>query len=88
MRLADKVAIVTGGGTGIGAAAARTLAANGLEVVLVGRRREPLEEMRAEIGGRTLVIVADIGEPDAPHRIVDQTLGSFGRLDVIEDRRR
>jgi len=79
----SRVAVVTGGGTGIGAAGARTLAANGLEVVLVGRRPGPLEEVRAEIGGRTVAIVADIGDPDAPRRIVDETVHAFGRLDVL-----
>jgi NAD(P)-dependent dehydrogenase (short-subunit alcohol dehydrogenase family) len=79
----SRVAIVTGGGTGIGAAAAKVLARNGLELVLVGRRREPLEEVRNEIGGRTLALAADIGERDAPARIVAQTLAAFGRLDVL-----
>lgn len=78
-----RVAIVTGGGTGVGAAAARLLSRNGLEVVLVGRRREPLEIMRAELGGRTLTLAADVGDPAAPGRIVDEALGAFGRIDVI-----
>lgn len=79
----SRVAIVTGGGTGIGAASALLLAEKGLEVVLVGRRPEPLEEVRAQLGGRALAITADIGEPDAPPRIVQETLGMFGRLDVL-----
>jgi NAD(P)-dependent dehydrogenase (short-subunit alcohol dehydrogenase family) len=79
----SRVAVVTGGGTGIGAAGARMLAANGLELVLVGRRPEPLEAVRAEIGGRTLAIAADVGDPDAPQRIVDETVRAFGRLDVL-----
>jgi len=79
----SRVAIVTGGGTGIGAAAARLLAEKGLEVVLVGRRAEPLEEVRARIGGRTLVLAADMGEPGTPRRLVDETLAAFGRLDVL-----
>jgi len=79
----SRVAVVTGGGTGIGAAGARMLAANGLELVLVGRRPEPLEAVRAEIGGRTLAIVADVGDPEAPQRIVDETVRAFGRLDVL-----
>jgi NAD(P)-dependent dehydrogenase (short-subunit alcohol dehydrogenase family) len=77
----SRVAIVTGGGTGIGAAAAKLLAANGLEVVLVGRRAEPLELVRSETGG--LAIVADLGEPETPQRLVTETLDAFGRLDVI-----
>ena len=79
----SRVAIVTGAGTGIGAAAASTLAANGLDVVLVGRRPETLEEVRAQLAGRTLAVVADLGEPEAAQRIVDETFATFGRLDVL-----
>lgn len=79
----SRVAIITGGGTGIGAASAKLLASNGLEVVLVGRRPEPLEQVRAEIGGRTIAIAADIGEPDAPDLIVSETLEALGRIDVL-----
>jgi NAD(P)-dependent dehydrogenase (short-subunit alcohol dehydrogenase family) len=59
------------------------LAEDGLHVVLVGRRPEPLEEVRAAIGGSTLAIAADIGEPESPQRVVDETLAAFGRLDVV-----
>jgi NAD(P)-dependent dehydrogenase (short-subunit alcohol dehydrogenase family) len=76
----SRVAVVTGGGTGIGAAAAKLLAANGLNVVLVGRRSEPLEETRAAIGGRTLALTLDVREPE---RIVAAALEKFGRLDVL-----
>lgn len=78
-----RVAIVTGGGTGIGAAASKLLAANGLDVVLVGRRPEPLEAVRAELGGQALAIAADLGDPAAPALIVEQTLAAVGRIDVI-----
>jgi NAD(P)-dependent dehydrogenase (short-subunit alcohol dehydrogenase family) len=79
----NRVAVITGAGTGIGAASARMLAVDGFHVVLVGRRPEPLEEVRASIGGSTLAIAADIGAPESPQRIVDETLAAFRRLDVI-----
>jgi NAD(P)-dependent dehydrogenase (short-subunit alcohol dehydrogenase family) len=80
----SRVAIVTGAGTGIGAAAAKLLVARGLDVVLVGRRRELLESVRDQIGhDRAFAIAADVGKPDAPHRIVDETLRAFSRLDVL-----
>lgn len=79
----SRTAIVTGGGSGIGAAAARLLAMHGLDVVLVGRRPEPLETVRAQIGGRAIALAADVGARDAPRHIVDETLRSFGRLDVL-----
>jgi NAD(P)-dependent dehydrogenase (short-subunit alcohol dehydrogenase family) len=77
-----RVALVTGAGTGIGAAAARLLAANGCGVALVGRRDEPLHRVAADLGPSE-VIVADLEERDAPGRVVERTLTAFGRLDVV-----
>ena len=59
-----KVALVTGAGTGIGAATARLLAKRGAAVTVVGRRKEPLEEVAGSIrdaGGRALTVTADVG---------------------------
>ncbi|MGD0982107.1 MAG: SDR family oxidoreductase [Solirubrobacteraceae bacterium] len=78
-----RVAIVTGAGTGIGAASARLLAAKGLSVVLVGRRVELLEAVREEIGDGALAVAADVGDRTAPERIVAETLAAFGQIDVI-----
>jgi len=77
-----RVALVTGAGTGIGAAAARLLAANGCGVALLGRREEALRRVAADLGNSE-VIVADLEERDAPQRIVERTLAAFGRLDVV-----
>src|SRR5215475_6674768 len=79
----SRVAVVTGAGTGIGAAAARLLARNGMDVVLVGRRQGPLDEVGATLEGGALSVAADVGDRDAPARIVAETLGAFGRLDVL-----
>jgi len=81
-----RVAIVTGAGSGIGAATARLLAEKGLTVVLVGRREELLEENAARItaaGGTAHVLADDLADPAAPKRIVDATLARFGGIDVI-----
>jgi C-7 ketoreductase len=78
--------VVTGAGTGIGAATARLLAEKGLAVALVGRRRELLEETAASIaaaGGRAHVLADDLADPEAPARIVDGTLEALGGLDVL-----
>jgi meso-butanediol dehydrogenase / (S,S)-butanediol dehydrogenase / diacetyl reductase len=77
-----RVAVVTGGGTGIGAAAARLLAANGCAIVLVGRRAQLLRDVAADIADAE-VVVADLADADAPQRIVDATVAAFGRLDVL-----
>jgi NAD(P)-dependent dehydrogenase (short-subunit alcohol dehydrogenase family) len=81
-----RVAIVTGAGSGIGAAAATRLAHGGAAVVLVGRRRERVEATRAEIvaeGGQAVIAVEDIADPASPRRIVDRALEGWGRVDVI-----
>lgn len=79
----SRVAIITGAGTGIGAAAARFLAADGMRLVLVGRRREPLETVCSELGDAGVVVAVDVGERAAAQRIVDAALAAFGRIDVI-----
>jgi C-7 ketoreductase len=79
----SRVAIITGAGTGIGAATARLLAEHALDVVLVGRRSTPLELLREELGERALVLSADVGDVAAPRLIVERTLAAFGQLDVI-----
>ena len=79
-----KVAIVTGAGSGVGQALSRILAARGVAVVGVGRSREPLDALAAEIGAGNLEIVtADVTEDDAPARIVAAARARFGRLDYL-----
>jgi NAD(P)-dependent dehydrogenase (short-subunit alcohol dehydrogenase family) len=84
--LAGAVVIVTGAGSGIGAAAATALGAAGAAPVLVGRRPGPLEERAAKLtaaGGEALCVPADLAEPDSPQRVVDACLDRFGRLDGL-----
>jgi len=79
-------AIVTGAGTGIGAAGARRLAANGWNVVLVGRRAELLAQVLAEIeraGGRGLAVSADLAEAGAARHVVEQAAAAFGAVDAL-----
>lgn len=76
-----KVTIVTGAGTGIGAAAARLLAARGHAVALVGRRAEKLDEVAGAIataGGKGIAVPADLADPSAPALIVERTVAAFG----------
>lgn len=76
-----KAALVTGGGTGIGAAVARRLAAAGYAVAVSGRREEPLEAVAAEVGG--LAIVADTTREADAARTVAETVAAFGGLDAL-----
>ena len=81
MRLEGKVAIVSGGGTGIGAASARRFAAEGASVVVTGRRPEPLEAVAAEIGG--LAVPGDAADPEHAPRAVAAAVERFGGLDIV-----
>jgi citronellol/citronellal dehydrogenase len=79
----EKVALVTGGGTGIGRAVARELVRTGARVAICGRRKEPLTEVQEELGEACLAVQADIREPAEVERLVEQTLERFGRIDVL-----
>ena len=82
----ERVAIVTGAGSGIGAAAALLLARRGLDIALVGRREANLREVASAIeaaGGRAFSVPADLGEPQAPWDVVGTIVRERGRLDVI-----
>lgn len=78
--------IITGAGSGIGAAAARKLGAAGWNVVLVGRRPGLINEVAAEIekaGGRALSLSFDLGEADAAKAVVEQAVAAFGGIDAL-----
>lgn len=79
--VAGKVVVVTGGGTGIGAAIAARFSAEGAHVVVVGRRLAPLEEVARSTGA--LPLVADAADGEAARSVVRKTLERFGRLDVL-----
>ena len=76
-------AIVTGSGTGIGAACARRLAADGFGVVLSGRRAEPLEEIASELGGAAVVVPGDVGAPGHGEALVSAARKAWGGVDAV-----
>ncbi|MFA9429324.1 SDR family NAD(P)-dependent oxidoreductase [Egicoccus sp. AB-alg2] len=79
--LAGRIAIVTGAGSGIGAATARRLAADGAAVILTGRRPAPLEAVAASCGG--IAVVADVTEPGDWARVTATAQDRFGGADVL-----
>jgi NAD(P)-dependent dehydrogenase (short-subunit alcohol dehydrogenase family) len=83
-----KVAVVTGAGSGVGRTVAVQLATDGFDVVVAGRRPEPLDETAALVhaaraDARTLVVPTDVGNAESVAALFDATEASFGRVDVL-----
>jgi NAD(P)-dependent dehydrogenase (short-subunit alcohol dehydrogenase family) len=82
-RLANKTAIITGAGSGIGRACAAAFAREGAQVVLVGRRHDSLASTAKQMAGEKLVLSADITRPADIERIMAATLQQFGRIHIL-----
>jgi len=86
MASAGKVAVVTGGGTGIGRAAALALLGAGFRVALAGRRKEPLERTLADAGpagAEAMAVPTDVGDPEGVRALFAAVRERWGRLDVL-----
>ena len=86
MRSANKVAVVTGGGTGVGRAVALALLKEGYSVVLAGRRKEPLDataQAVTALESRTLVVPCDVTDPASVKNLFTKTKEVFGRVDLL-----
>lgn len=81
--LTDKVAVVTGASRGIGRSIAEVLVAEGARVMLVSRKDEALRTAAEEIGGDVRWYAANVGDDDAARRCIDETIESFGRIDIL-----
>jgi len=83
--MADRVAIITGAGTGIGKAAALALLKDGFKVALLGRRKELLDKTAADAGAgdRAMVVPADLSKPDEVKAVFAKVKQAWGRLDVL-----
>src|SRR5690348_7187344 len=82
-RLTNKTAIITGAGTGIGRAIARSFIREGARVALVGRRKEPLESLLQEAGESALVLAGDVSRQTDIDRILAEAVARFGGVNVL-----
>ena len=85
-RLDGKTAVVTGGGRGLGQYMAEALSDAGASVVLCSRKREALDEVKAEIeerGGKALALACDVTDPEDVNRTVAETEEAFGAIDIL-----
>lgn len=86
MRLNGKVALITGGGTGIGEATAKIFAAEGAQVAITGRRKDVLEGVAKSIvanGGKVLVVAGSVTDEAHVQSAVDQAVRTFGKIDIL-----
>ena len=86
MELENKIAVITGGGRGIGRAIALAYAKEGANLVLASRSQEALEETRAmveDLGRKALVVSTDIRREDSVRNLAEQALQYFGRVDIL-----
>jgi NAD(P)-dependent dehydrogenase (short-subunit alcohol dehydrogenase family) len=83
MRLVDRVAIITGGGSGIGKAIAMAFVREGAKVVIAGRDGKKLEAAAAEINGECLAVRADVSTASDVQKLVSAAIGKFNRIDIL-----
>ena len=85
-RLQDKVALITGGTSGIGEATAKVFAREGARLAITGRRRELGEAVVAQIkqtGGQAIFVAADVTLAEDCRRSIEETIAAYGRIDIL-----
>ena len=85
-RLDGKVAVITGGNSGVGAATAKLFAKEGAAVVITARREAALENVANEIrnnGGTVLAVSTDISKPGDAEKLMDACISKFGKIDIL-----
>jgi ribitol 2-dehydrogenase len=83
VKLAGKVALITGASSGIGRALANMLAGEGAKLALVGRSKERLQEVASGLKTETLVLAADLSKPEEVTRVAEESLARFGSVDIV-----
>lgn len=82
-KLDGKVALITGGNSGIGLATAKLFVQEGAKVVITGRREEALDQAAKEIGGDVKTVLADSGDVSKAKYVVEETVNAFGKIDIL-----
>ena len=83
MRLKDKTAIITGGGTGIGLATARAFYQEGAKIILFGRRKEKLEKAVEKLGDSAIIVQGDMTNNNDLDQLINETLHNFQKIDIL-----
>ena len=83
MRLKDKTAIITGGGTGIGLATAHAFYQEGAKIILFGRRKEKLEKAVENLGGSAIIVQGDMTNNNDLDKLINETLHNFKKIDIL-----
>jgi len=82
-KLTDKIAVITGGSSGIGLATAKEFIANGAKVVLFGRSKESLNEATKELGSNSYGIQGDVTNLTDLENLYSETTSKFGKIDIV-----
>ena len=83
MSLSDQVALVTGGGTGIGKAIAKAMLAEGAKVIIVGRKEEVLLKAQTELGSGSEIMVCDVTEESQVNKVYETIMSNHGKLNIL-----
>ena len=83
MRLKDKTAIITGGGTGIGLATAHAFYKEGAKIILFGRRKEKLEKAVEKLGDSAIIVQGDMTNNNDLDQLINETLHNFKKIDIL-----
>tara|TARA_Y100001970_G_scaffold119161_1_gene147738 strand:- start:291 stop:1010 length:720 start_codon:yes stop_codon:yes gene_type:complete len=83
MNLSGQIALVTGGGTGIGKAIAKAMLAEGAKVIIVGRKEEILKEAQAELGSDIEMMKCDVTQEDQVIKVYENIMSKHGKIDIL-----
>ena len=86
MDLSGQIALVTGGGTGIGKAIAKAMLAEGAKVIIVGRKENILQEAKAELGAGVETLVCDVTDESQVNNVYEKIMENHGKLNILNEK--